>query len=224
MYKILLVDDSVDYATKLSDFLREEGYLVTVVNDPITGIEQFAKSSYDLVISDFRMDHMDGVRFLSTVKSINPEIKCILLTGFLTEDTELRALDHYVDKYMEKEKSLVILLKHIEQTLSEKNEKGEGNSTLVSSVENIMVDLKAHKVYMDNQEITLTRKEFELLQLFLENKGVAFTREEIVEKLWTSEIEMLDPRAVDKHIQRLREKINCFSIISIRGYGYKWNE
>lgn len=96
MYKILLVEDNKEYADKLVEVLTERGYDVFHVDNPIEGIEVFAKGSYDLVISDFMMNQLNGVRFLSTIKSIKPDIKCMLLTGFPTEEIEMAALDIYV--------------------------------------------------------------------------------------------------------------------------------
>lgn len=225
MYKILLVDDNKAYADKLTDALRKQGYDTFYVENPIAAIEEFAKGTYDLVISDFMMDHLNGVRFLSTIKSIKPDIKCILLTGFPTEEIEMAALDIYVDEYLSKDKSLAVLCKYVEQLLLKSTVKEQKTeSKLYSTEENIVLDIVSQTVYKNNELMPLTRKEFDLLRFFLQNKGVALSREEIVEKLWTQTIEEIDMRVVDGHIKKLREKLRSFSIMSVRGYGYKWNE
>ena len=87
-----------------------------------------------------------------------------------------------------------------------------------------MVDLDSREVFKNGDPIEVTRKEYDLLVLFLENKGVALNRETISEKIWTTDIEDIDLRAIDGHIKRLRAKLKLFSIVSVRGYGYKWNE
>lgn len=225
MYKILMVEDNVEYATKLVEILKENNYEVTYTEDPVTGIEEFAKGNFDLVISDYKMSHLNGIRFLSAIKSIKPTVKCMLLTGFSSEDVELAALDIYVDKILSKDRSLTVLLKHIEQLLEVvKTDVDENEGRLVSTEENIIVDIPSHSVYKNNQLVSLTRKEFDLLKLFLENKGVALSREEIVEKLWDKNIEEVDIRIVDGHVKKVREKLKSFALMSVRGYGYKWNE
>lgn len=225
MHRVLLVENNLEYANKLKRVLLEKQQEVLHVQNPIVGIEEFAKGAFDLVISNYKMAEMDGVRFLSTIKNIKPEVKSMLLTEFATEEIEMAALDISVDKCLSKDRSFVVLVKHMEQLLEGQKVPLRENSTrLVSKQDNIVLDCKSHIVYKNNAEILLTRKEFDLLHLFLQNKGVALSREEIVDKLWTKDVEEVDIRIVDGHIKKLRSKLQSFSIMSVRGYGYKWNE
>lgn len=225
MYKILIVEDNADYANQLADILVDNGYETKCAPDPMSGIEEFAKGDFDLVISDYKMSHLDGIRFLTAVKNIKPSVKCMLLTGYASEEVELAALDIDVDYILDKSRSLTVILRYIAQVLEGvKMNEEESTSRLVSKLEDIVLDVEGHAVYKKNQLVSLTRKEFDLLKLFLENKGVALSREEIISTLWDKEIEEVDVRIVDGHVKKIREKLKSFTLMSVRGYGYKWNE
>ena len=225
MYRVLIVDDDVQYASGIEKILKEEGYFVISVDDPVTGIEEVAKTEIDLVISDYNMETMNGLRFLSSVKSIRPSTKCMLLTGFPSEEIESVVLDMYIDCYLSKDKSLPIIKKYIRQTLeAEELKQNRDSKRLISGPENIVVDLTSLSVYKNNELVSLTRKEYEILKLLLQNKGIALSREEIVDSIWTQEVEAVDLRIVDGHIKKLRHKLKTLAIMSIRGYGYKWSE
>ena len=89
---------------------------------------------------------------------------------------------------------------------------------------NNTLNVRDHEVRKDNESINLSPKEFELLKLFLENKSTVLTRDDIIKTVWASEKLLESTRIVDVHIQKLREKLNTFSIATVRGIGYKWNE
>ncbi|MCP1103457.1 response regulator transcription factor [Aequitasia blattaphilus] len=223
--RILLVEDNDHYANNLKSEIEKKGYEVTYVSSPVEAVASYVKAPYDLVVSDYRMDEMDGIKMLSILKGINPAIRSIILTAFPEEDIELQALEVSVDHYLSKDKSLNITVKYIEDLLGKEIvQKGSVGSKLISQEENLVIDTQKRQVYKDNELVEVTRKEYELLVLFLENKGVALSREEIAEKLWTIEIENVELRVIDGHVKRLRAKMGLFSISSVRGFGYKWNE
>jgi Response regulators consisting of a CheY-like receiver domain and a winged-helix DNA-binding domain len=221
--KILLVEDNTTYAAKIAKILKNVGYQVDVVNDPLDGIAFFAKNSYDMVISDLKMETMSGVKLLSAIKKIDDKIKTIILTANPTPDSELEALNIYVDRYLVKEVRTDVLLKYIEQILRVENN-FEKTKIFISKNENISISMKSREVYKNNEKIVLTKKEFELLCYFLDNKGSAISREEFIKNLWKVPITSIDERVVDVHIKTLRKKLKCHSIISLRGFGYMWDE
>ena len=223
--RIMLVEDDEKYAEKLQRALLQEGYEVTYLNAPIKAVAEFTKKNYDLVISDFCMEEMDGVKLLTILKEIKPQLRCIILTAFPEEEVELEALTINVDHYLSKDKSLTIMVKYIQFLLKKEMTSKEVNSYgLTSTIERISVDTQSRIVEKENQVVPLTKKEYDLLVLFLTNKGKALSREEIAEKLWSNDIENIDLRVIDGHIKRLRSKLSLFSISSVRGYGYKWSE
>lgn len=223
--RIMLVEDDVRYAAKLVEALEEVGYEVTFMETPIRAVAEFTKKKYDLIISDFCMDEMDGVKLLAILKEINPSVHCIILTAFPEEEVELEAITINVDHYLSKDKSLTVMIKYVQHLLKkEPNAKEENIYGLTSAIERISIDTQSRIVEKENQVVSLTKKEYDLLVLFLKNKGTALSREEIAEQLWSNDIENIDLRVIDGHIKRLRSKLSLFSISSIRGYGYKWSE
>ncbi|WP_413538099.1 response regulator transcription factor [Enterococcus malodoratus] len=223
--RIMLVEDDERYAEKLKQAIVHEGYEVTYFNTPIKAVAEFTKNNYDLVISDFCMKDMDGVKLLTILKEITPCLRSIILTAFPEEEVEMEAIDINVDHYLSKDKSLTIMLKYI-QYLLKKDASTEAASdyNLSSANERISIDVKTRVVEKEDQVVSLTKKEYELLVLFLKNKGIALSREDIAEQLWSNDIENIDLRVIDGHIKRLRSKLSLFSISSVRGYGYKWSE
>lgn len=223
MEKILLVDDQDRYRNFLEKIITEEGYEVDAVDNPITAIEYLAKDEYDLVISDLRMKEMDGLRLVGSAKNIQPNIRTIILTGEPDEETEIQSLNDEVDVYIVKEKGMNVILEYIKKVLSrESNPTQKG--ILRSRNNNIVVNTREHKVYKKDIEVDLTPKEFELLRLLLENKNKILSRDEIIEQIWLVDPTEIEERVVDVHMKNLRDKLGVFSIVTIRGYGYKWNE
>jgi len=227
MAEILLVEDEQKYIETLTKILTDMGHDVTATTDVVKGLEFFQTKRFDLVISDLMMEVMDGVRFLSFIKRMNPAVKTIILTGFPTTDTELAALDIHVDYYLSKELRQEVFVKYIENVLANPIEAYDMVQTatkLVSVRESIEIDLKEHIVYKYGVPVELTVKEFQILIYFLKNKQAAISREQIINTLWDCDHELVNYRVVDSHIKSLRRKLNIISLQSIRGVGYKWNE
>ncbi len=225
MNRILLVDDNDRYANTLKSAIEKNGHEVTYVSSPVEAVSQYVKKPYDLVVTDYMMDEMDGVKMLTILKGINPATRSIIMTAFPEEEIEVKALEVSVDHYLSKDKSISVMVKYIEDLLGKEILKRDAVGTeLVSYAENLVIDTRSRQVYKDNELVEITRKEYELLAMFLENKGVALSREEIAERLWTIDIENVELRVIDGHVKRLRSKLGIFCISSIRGFGYKWNE
>jgi len=224
MAKILLVEDDSNYRKSLKKVLVENGYEVIDVGDAIAGIEEFSSNKFDLVISDLLMEMMDGNRFLNFVKRMNSSIPTVILTGNSTPDAEMEALDSNVDKYLDKSVRIDVLLKYIDVLLS-KFKKHEPVIELVQSKnEDIVIEMRGRRVLHNGNEVALTAKEFGILHMFLSDKGRAIQRKEFIDELWDNRFEEVEERVVDVHIKLLRKKLKISSIVSIRGYGYKWDE
>lgn len=219
---ILLVEDNESYRKNLKRVLESEGYQIDDAPDAIAGVELIGQNKYDLVISDLKMDMMDGNRFLSFVKRVQPEAKTIILTAEPTPDTEKEAIASSVDYYFSKDLRLDVLLKYVDRLLREPVRSRP--KQLVSRADEIILDIDARQVTQNGEVINLARKEFGLLYMLLLNMGKAITREEFIEELWDKRFEEVEERVVDVHIKLLRRKLKSSSIVSIRGYGYKWDE
>ncbi len=224
MEKILLVEDNVEYGKMLTKILSETGYQVDYFSDPLEAIECTVKNQYDLIISDYELGVMTGIRLIKTVRNIQGGIKAIVLTGFEDERFEFEAIENEVDMFLGKDKSMKLILTYIQQVLKQEKKSVGDVTELSSKAEKIVLVKERHEVYKNGVLVELTPKEFQLLEYFLENKKKKITRKEMIEKLWLVEFEEMEPRVIDVHIKNLREKLNIFSIVSIRGQGYKWNE
>ncbi|MCP1108862.1 response regulator transcription factor [Ohessyouella blattaphilus] len=221
--RILLVEDNEYYAKNLQKELEDKGFEVTYIASPVDAVAQYVKEPYDIVVSDYRMKEMDGIKMFSILKGINPAVKSIILTAFPEEDIEIQALEVNVDQYLSKDKSFHVTIKYIEDLLNKEIiQKGDSGYKLISKEDNLIIDTGKRQVYKNDVPVEVTKKEYELLVLFLENRGIALSREMIADKLWTKEIEKVELRVIDGHIKRLRAKLGIYSISSVRGYGYKW--
>lgn len=225
MEKLLVIDDQIEYLEFLSNALKNLGYDVKSANSPVVGLEMFVQEHFDLVLSDLKMEVMDGIRLAATIKSMNKQTKVIILTANPTEETEISALDVKVDQYISKDKSIEVIRRYIENVLNQKKEDEFGKQLqLFSTPEQIVMNLVEHTVYKQGEQIQLTLKEFQLLKFFLENKNIALSREMIINAVWEENYIDVDERVVDVHVKKLRNKLKAFSIMSLRGLGYKWNE
>lgn len=222
MSTILIVDDNVSYSERLKKILETAGYQIDISNDPVEGIVMVGQKKYDLIISDLMMDTIDGIKFLQTIKKFHPKMKTIILTGMPTVETELQALDIYVDQYLQKDVHVDLLLKYIETILERENQLKDVK--FYSKVEHIECHVESRKVIQNGQEVALSRKEFDLLAYLLEHKNKVITREEFINAFWDVKYEFIDERVIDVHIKDIRRKLGIQSIVSIRGYGYKWVE
>lgn len=221
--RILLVEEDEGDAKKLTQAITQQGFEVTYLTTPIKAVAEFTKKNYDLVISNDSLKEMDGVRLLAILKEINPNIHSILLT-IAPDEVGVEAIDGSIDHYLSKERDINILLTCIHSLLKKEVQTTAATCRLSSSTEQITVDLENRVVIKENHRVSLTAKEYELLVLFLNNKGIALSSEEIAKELWSDEFETIDMRVIDGHIKRLRTTLSLFSISSVRGYGYKWSE
>lgn len=223
MYKILFVDDDQQYQSVITELLTLEGYDVTTSNNAINGLELFKNNNYDLILTDLKMNSIDGLQFLTIIRKIDPYAKVIIVTGSTNDIDEIKGLELKVDDYIKKPVSLEILLKRIDNVI--RTEKQIVSQKLLESgTEQLKVDLKSRKVMKVGQPISLTRKEFDILVLFLKNKNIVLDREEIIQKVWHTPLEYVDTRTIDTHIKKLRAKLALTAIYSVRGIGYEWVE
>lgn len=224
MAKIILVEDQKEYREYLSQFLIKEGFNVSVASDAITGIELLAKNKYDLIITDLHLDVVDGVRLIGTAKEIHPDIKTMIIIDESANASELAALRVNVDVYLEKNRSIDVILAYVNKLIKKKKEVEKELVVLHSKEEELTMDLKSHTVVHHGNLIDLTPKEFEILRIFLTKMNSVVSRDEMISIVWNEEVISDDSRVVDVHVQKLREKLQTRVIQMVRGKGYKWFE
>lgn len=231
MKRILLIDDDKDYINSIKRVLKsEKHYEIDVSNDAIEILGFYQKGVYDLIIVDYMMPTMNGTQFINVIRKIDSSVRIIMLTGFESDELELEALNLEVNRFIKKGVRGELLLKYVQLELNQQKIETQEKDTmpekkqLFSKKEQIVVDLGNYTVEKDGEFYSLTNKEYQLLCLFLEHKGVTLERETIINKIWGEKNALVDTRAVDTHIKCLRQKLKLGAIQSIRSVGYKWNE
>lgn len=224
MRKILVVEDDVRYGNMIHDLLTGENYEVAVYNSPLDAYEAFKSESFDLLVTDLNFREVEGFQFVQLVESLNKGVPIIVSTANTDDDTEIKCLlEPDVCDYIRKPYNLKIFIARINNATNYKYCE-EVIAILESESENLTVNLKEHSVIKDNQEIHLTKKEFELVVLLLKNKNAVINRNDMIKNVWAEDIRFLDTRTIDVHIKNLRVKLGVNAIQTIYGVGYKWIE
>lgn len=216
--KILMVDDEARMRKLVKDFLSIKGYKVLEAEDGEAAVDIFFKEKdIDLIILDVMMPKMDGWEVCKTIRRYS-QVPIVMLTARSEERDELLGFELGVDEYISKPFSPKILVARVEAILRRKSAKtGE-----VLELAGIRLDKDAHDVTVDGQSVDLSNKEFELLAYFMENQGMALSREKILNNVWNYDY-FGDARTIDTHVKKLRSKLGPKGdmIKTIWGMGYK---
>ncbi len=214
---ILIVDDELLIRNVIKEYLLNEGYKVLEAKDGFDALRVISNNKVDLIVLDIMMPKMDGFTCLSEIRKTK-NIPVIMLSARKEETDKLNSFDLGVDDYVTKPfspKELVARVKaHLKRTTSN-NE----NYTY----KNLIVDYKGRKVTINGKEVNLTPKEYELLTYFIKNKGIALSREQLLNNVWDYDY-YGDDRTVDTHIKMLRKSLGDYRnlIKTIREVGYKY--
>lgn len=217
--KVLVVDDEERMRKLISDFLKIKGYETVEASDGEEAIDVFfADKEIALIILDVMMPKMDGWEVLKTVREYS-KVPVIMLTARTEETDELKGFEYGADEYISKPFSPKILVARVEAILR----RSGVNQDEVVRIGGIEVDKSAHSVKIDGKEIELSFKEYELLLYFIENKGIALSREKILNNVWNYDY-FGDARTIDTHVKKLRAKMGAKGdyIKTVWGMGYKF--
>lgn len=216
---VLIVDDEQGIREIIKEYSVNEGYNTFEAENGIVALKVLEKEKIDIIILDIMMPKMDGYTFLSKLKE-KYNIPVIMLSARSEEYDKLQSFDLGVDDYVTKPFSPKELLARIKAILSRVG---------IDKNEYIYKDLKinylGHSVFIDNKEIKLTPKEYDILVYFVKNKGIALSREVLLNKVWGYDF-YGDDRTVDTHIKMLRNNLGKYRdlIVTVRGMGYKYEE
>ncbi|SEF41683.1 response regulator transcription factor [Lachnospira multipara] len=219
--RILMVDDESRMRKLVSDFLTKAGYEVLEAADGEEAIDVFYENKdISLIILDVMMPKMDGWEVCKTIRK-DSKVPIIMLTAKGEEKDELQGFKVGADEYISKPFSPKILTARVDAII--RRTYGVDNSESVE-IGGIVIDKAAHIVKIDGEEIDLSFKEFELLSYFVENKGIALSREKILNNVWNYDY-FGDARTIDTHVKKLRKKMGEKGdyIKTIWGMGYKFD-
>ncbi len=220
---ILLVDDEKDILEFLQYNLEREGYKVFVANDGLEGVEMAQKVSPDLILMDVMMPRMDGIEACQTIRQdlqLNSPL-IAFLTSRAEDYSQVAGFEAGADDYITKPIRPRLLVSKVEALLRRAGRMNGGEAEIKTS--SITVNREKFLVFMNDEEIQLPKKEFELIELLASRPGKVFTREQILTTVWGDET-IVGERTIDVHIRKLREKLGESYIRTIKGVGYTFSE
>ena len=203
--RILLVEDEKAIRDAVTAYLERENYWVTAVGDGQDALEEFQKHHFDLVILDLMLPRVPGERVCRVIRDTS-DVPIIMLTAKGEDMDKILGLEYGADDYMTKPFNILEVkarIKTILRRMGAPREREEGNTI---TVHDLSVNQDLRSVTLKGKEVNLTAKEFDMLRLFITNRGKVYNREQLLEALWSNEYAG-DLRTVDVHIRRLREKI-----------------
>ncbi len=215
--KVLIVDDEELIRNIIKEYCHNEGYITDEASDGLEAIDKVQNNDYDIVILDLMMPKLDGYSSYSQIKSIK-NVPTIVLSARSEEADKLLGFNLGIDDYMTKPFSPKELMARIKAVLKRANPKEEE----VFTYKKLKVDKVAHSVTINNKEVLLTPKEYNLLLYFIENKNIALSREQLLNKVWGYDF-YGDDRTIDTHIKMLRNNLGEYRdlIKTVRAVGYK---
>lgn len=214
MIQILVVEDEKPISNLIAVNLRKAGYSCHCVFDGMSAADALDKSRYDLILLDVMLPKVDGYELMNYITPL--EIPVIFLTAKSSVTDRVKGLKLGADDYLTKPFEIIELLARVE-TVLRRYHKTEN----ILTVHDLVIDTASRTVKRNDEPVNLTKKEYELLLLFVRNKNVALYRETIYERIWGGEY-MGDSRTVDLHVQRMRKKIGWEDkIVTVYKVGYR---
>ncbi|MGG7077763.1 response regulator transcription factor [Clostridium sardiniense] len=216
---ILIVEDEIKIRFLIRDYFLKENFNIYEAEDGEVGLEVFSREKIDLIILDVMMPNMDGFTFLEKIRSVS-SVPVILLTAKAEEEDKLQGYEFGADDYMTKPFSPKVLVAKSKALLKRTRKDVDSSS---QDFNGLIINKLSHEVKVDNEIISLSPKEYELLLYLISNEGIALSRDTILDNVWGIDY-YGDIRTVDTNIKRLREKLLDKSsyIVTVRGSGYKF--
>lgn len=220
-YRILIADDEPDILEIISYNLAKEGYEVITAKDGNEAIEQAKITNPDLMILDILMPYKSGMEVCQILR-LQPEFKetlIIFLTALNDEAIHIRGLENGADDYITKPISPKVLISRVNALFRRIKKTQDENKAI--EVGSVSIDPVKFSVKVNDDEVMLAKKEFELLYLLASQPGRVFLRNEILNKVWGADV-IVGDRTIDVHIRKIRQKMNLDCITTVKGVGYKF--
>lgn len=218
--KILIVDDEIDVLDFITYNLQKEGYETLTAKDGLEAIRLAKEFKPDLILLDVMMPNLDGFSAAEHFRS-QKELKnslIVFLTARNDEESELKGFGAGADDYITKPIKPKLLVSRIKALLRRKT---TGSDSQILQIGDITIDREKHMVKVKEEEISLARKEFDLLALLAAKPGKVFHRNEILNKVWGDDV-IVGDRTIDVHVRKIRQKVGEELIKTVKGVGYKF--
>ena len=217
MSKIMVVEDDDMINQVITEFLKEKGYEVTSVFDGQKALEIFESTTFDLILLDIMLPSLSGIDVLKAIrKSSNTPV--MMLTAVDDEYTQLVSFNHLISDYVVKPFSPLILLKRVENILRTSNPQLE-KASQEDNPSDIMLTFDDSAVIYHGDKVSLTKKEYDILELLMRYRSRLVTREQLMNTIWG--YSELDSRVLDNHIKNIRKKCPDIPLQTVTGMGYK---
>lgn len=218
MFKVLLAEDEVNLNKILTARLTKEGYKVYSAFDGKQAYELLLEYPVDIIITDVMMPLMDGIELTKKVREIFSDVPVLMLTALETLDDKVKGFETGADDYVTKPFATKELLVRVKALLRRYKKAVEGKLTFGST----QLDYSSMLLTVSGEEISLSKKEFQILFLLLSSPNIIFSREQILREIWGYDSDTND-RTIDTHVTWLRSKAASpdFEIVTVRGLGYK---
>ena len=216
---ILIIEDELRIRFLLRDYFAKEGFNIIEAEDGDLGLKAFQENNVDLILLDIMMPKIDGITVLETIRKVST-VPIILLTARSEEDDKLFGFEVGADDYITKPFSPKVLIAKVKALLKRTS---DDTISIKNDFNGLIINKLSHEVKINDEIINLSPKEFELLAYLSDNKGIALSRDNILDKVWGIDY-YGDIRTVDTTIKRLREKLKYKAsyIVTVRGSGYRF--
>ena len=223
MTRILVTDDEQKIREMIRKYAEFEGFTVDEAKDGFDAVNKADKEKYDLIIMDVMMPNLDGFSAVKEIKKKDPNVPVIMLSALGEEYDKIHGFDVGVDDYVVKPFSTKELMMRIHAILKRTNADTVDNEKFV--LKDLVIDYAARTVTIKNERIQLYPKEYELLVYLVKNRGIALTREKILETVWGYDF-FGDDRTLDTHVKLLRKNLGDYNkyIVTLRGVGYRFEK
>lgn len=226
MKKILIIEDDPAIAEIEKDYLTLSGFEVTIEKDGVSGLNRALSTAFDMIIIDYMLPGLDGFSICQALRKTQ-DIPIMMITARDDDLSKTRGFELGLDDFLSKPFSAHELVARVKARLNRYDSlTGGGPTSTLLTDQNLMIELDSHRAFLNDTELTLTNKEFDLLVFFLQNPNKVFSRTDLFEKIWDLDAEG-DISTVTVHIRRLRSKIeldtaNPTRLVTIWGLGYKY--
>lgn len=224
MQKLLIVDDEVKIIEVLKEYAEFENYEVDGAENGIEAVEKCKNNRYDLVIMDIMMPKLDGFSAVREIRKFS-QVPVIMLSARGEEEDKIKGFDLGIDDYVVKPFSPKEVMARVKAVLKRGAKTADVKQSRLLTFDGLVIDIPGRTVTVDGVPAELTPKEYELLFYMVKNKGVALSREKLLQDVWGFDF-FGDDRTVDTHVKMLRSNLKAYRrfIVTLRGMGYKFDD